>query len=114
MILEGKDQRNDAIQIVRSEGGQVLQDSGGRAIVVETGQEEEKIRIKLPQRARISQIEEDIRNILVNPDPTESLFLDALNLRNSASYRSAKRNRKPPGEEPEEIELLSGSCTGDE
>jgi chorismate mutase len=56
LILEGKEQRNDAIQTIKSEGGKILHDSGRRAIIIETGEDaerEKKIRSKLHQRARL-------------------------------------------------------------
>jgi hypothetical protein len=111
VLLQREEDKNDIINIVTAEGGKIIHDSGGRIIVVETDGSEEKIRGKLPQGAALVSPEEDARSRFTELDPSESIFLDALNIRSSSNYRTAKRLRKPPGEEPEERKLLSASCT---
>lgn len=73
--------------------------------------EEEKLRANVAHKARIVPIDETAVLHLQDLTISESLFLAALNVRNSPKYRMAKRLRKPPGQEPAEQAALSAPCT---
>jgi hypothetical protein len=113
VVLGAKDSRNKVIEIVTSEGGKVLHDSGGRVLLIKIEGTEERINEKLPQGTKLLSTDQDevARRSLSNIESSESIFLDALHLRRTPEYRDRKRNRRPPGEEPKEKELLSVSCT---
>ena len=113
-MIKDKAERNNTIDNIKSQGGHIIHDSGGRLLIIEAGRVEDKIRNNLSQNTRMMNVDEINKNLLENLDNSESIFLDALNLKNTVIYQAAKRNRKPPGEEPEEKEMLLGSCMGDE
>ena len=113
LVLDDKGGRIRILNVVTSSGGKVLHDSGGRVVLIDTRGNDKEILGKLPQGSQLVGADQDVKSSLVDLDPSESLFLDALKLRNSKKYRTAKQRRKP-GETPEEIELLSGPCTEDD
>lgn len=106
-------ERKKAISTISSMGGKVRHDSGGRFMVVEVSEEEEKALKKQLRGARIVDFDSDIKEKEVDLDESESLFLEALKIRNSKDYREMKRKSKP-GESPEEKKQLSGSCVREE
>lgn len=95
-----------ALSAVRAK---VCHDSGGRLIVVEVPEGAEKELLKRLPGARLAPVDADVKDSIKDPDPTESLFLEALKIRTSKSYRDAKKKRKF-GETPEEKKLTGGSC----
>lgn len=120
LILEGEQpresrvgerlERTRALNAISSSGAKVIHDSGGRFIVIETSRDAEEIlgeRMPGPRLVPVDEVDEDIKESVVDLDPTESLFLDSLRLRNSESYQEAKRQRPGPGETPEERIVLS-------
>ncbi|MFX0185308.1 MAG: hypothetical protein ACFE95_19675 [Candidatus Hodarchaeota archaeon] len=105
--------RSKALKAISSSGAKVCHDSGGRLIVVEVRKKTEKALIKLLPNARLVPIDSDIKDSIIDLDSTESLFLEALKIRTSKKYRTAKKTRKV-GDTPEEKELISGSCVREE
>lgn len=105
--------RNKALNAVAASGAKVRQDSGGRVIVIEVSKDGEKALTKRLPEARIVPVDTDLRDSITDLDETELLFLEALKIRNSKSYRDAKKRRKV-GETPEEKKLITGSCTPEE
>ena len=101
--------RTRALNAISSSGAKVLHDSGGRFLVIEASEAAAAIlRQRLPG-ARLVSVDEDLEQVqrsVADLDATESLFLDALKIRSSPTYRDAKR-RRTPGESPEERELRS-------
>lgn len=124
LVLEGKVRPRDrrlgpginrakALTAISEAGAKVRHDSGGRLLVIEApARAEKELRERLPE-ARLVAVDADVKDELSSLDETESLFLDALKLRMSKSFRDAKRRRKY-GETPEEKELFSGSCVREE
>lgn len=98
--------RRKALNAISSLGAKVRHDSGGRLMLVEVPEEKARdLREQLPG-ARIVPLDSDVRDSLAELDSTESLFLAALRIRTSRSYREQKR-RRVYGESPEEQELVS-------
>ncbi|MHA2423925.1 MAG: hypothetical protein ACXAEF_04005 [Candidatus Thorarchaeota archaeon] len=105
--------RRKALKAISSSGAKVIHDSGGRLIVIEVPEEaEEKLDELLPE-VRIESVDSDVRDSITDLDSTESLFLEALKIRTSKSYREAKKLRKV-GDTPEERDLVSGPCIREE
>jgi hypothetical protein len=104
--LGGKLDRVKTLNALAASGAKVRHDSGGRLIVIEASKEVEKSLAKSLPDVRLVRVDTDVRDSITSLDPTESLFLDALKIRASKSYRDAKKRRKF-GETPEEQELLS-------
>lgn len=98
---------------ISSTGAKVQHDSGGRFMVVEVSDEEEKTLKKQLPGARIVALDSDVKKVEADLDESESLFLEALKIRTSKSYREAKKKSKP-GESPEEKAQFSGSCVREE
>jgi hypothetical protein len=103
--VEFRAERRKVLTAVTSAGAKVRHDSGGRLIVVDVPPEAEKALAALPG-IRVLPLDADVKASLPNLDSTESLFLDALQIRTSREYRDAKSRRKV-GESPEERELRS-------
>lgn len=115
ILLDNKTNHNKAIEVIRSEGGRVVHDFGGRLIGAYIPDPQEKVILqKLPSGSKISPFDRDITNELPALDPSESLAVDALRVRSSSKFKSARASRKPPGESPEEQAILSASCTAGE
>lgn len=124
LVLESKDPQKDrrlgfridrskAMNALSRSGAKVRHDSGGRLILIEASEETEKAIAKLLPGAQVIPVDSDKRDSIGDLDPTESLFLEALKIRTSKSYREAKKQRKF-GETPEEKKLFSGSCVREE
>lgn len=103
--VEFRAERRKVLTAVTSAGAKVRHDSGGRLIVVDVPPDAEKAVASLPG-VRMLPLDADVKASLSNLDSTESLFLDALQIRTSREYRDAKSRRKV-GESPEEQELRS-------
>ena len=103
--VEFRAERRKLLTAVTSAGAKVRHDSGGRLIVVDVPPEAEKALAALPG-VRMLPLDAEVKASLPNLDSTESLFLDALQIRTSREYRDAKSRRKV-GESPEERELRS-------
>ncbi len=101
--------RSKTLNAILSSGAKVRHDSGGRLIVAEVSKEAEKALAKSLPGARLVAVDSDVKGSITSLDPTETLFLEALKIRTSKSYRDAKKRRKF-GETPEEKQLLTGSC----
>jgi len=108
-----KIERRKVLKAISLSGAKVCHDSGGRLIVIEVLGEAEKALTKLLPRARLVPVDSDVRDSITDLDSTESLFLEALKIRTSTSYRDAKKLRKV-GDTPEEKELISKPCVRDE
>ena len=104
--LEFRVDRSKALNAISSSGAKVRHDSGGRLIVIEAPKKAEKALTKRLPGARLVPVGSDVRDSIADLDSTESLFLEALKIRTSKSYRDAKKRRKV-GETPEEKELVS-------
>ncbi|MGB7068787.1 MAG: hypothetical protein WBD22_04780 [Pyrinomonadaceae bacterium] len=106
--------RTKAMNAVTAAGAKVRHDSGGRFIVIEATKAVEAELSKTLPEARIVDVDYDLGDSIADLDSTESLFLEALKIRSSKSYRDAKA-RRVPGESPEEKLLVSGgSCVREE
>lgn len=105
--LEFRAERNRALTILASLGAKVRHDSGGRLLVVEVAENAEKALTERLAGSRLVPVDADLKGAIRDMDPTESLFLEALRIRSSTSYRDAKRRRKV-GDTPEERDLVSG------
>lgn len=111
--LEFRMERKKTFNAITASGAKVRHDSGGRFIVVEVPKAvQSKLEKRLPG-ARIVSLDTDVTDSIADLDPTETLFLKALKIRTSKSYRDAKKKRKF-GETPEEKELFTGSCVREE
>lgn len=124
LVLEGQElsrdrrlgfriDRSKALNTVSASGATVHHDSGGRLIVIEAPEEAEKTLTERLPGARLVPVDADVKDTIADLDPTESLFLDALKIRTSSSYRDAKA-RRAFGETPEEQELFTASCVREE
>lgn len=124
LVLEGKEAKEDqrlglridrikAKNAVSSSGAKILHDSGGRFIIIEVTGEAEKVLIKSLPGVQLVPVDSDMSVTIKDLDSNESLFLEALKIRTSKSYRDAKKRRKA-GETPEEKDLLSASCVREE
>jgi hypothetical protein len=118
LILESKEAPSDrrllaridrakALNAISASGAKVRHDSGGRLMVIEARDQAEKSLAERLPEARLVPVDVDVKAELPDLDETESLFLDALRVRTSETYRDAKSRRKF-GETPEEQELVSG------
>src|SRR5688572_30708102 len=105
--LEFKAKRNQVLNAIKSAGGKVRHDSGGRLIVVDLPGDAEKVLAERLSDVRLVPLDTGLKEVSGELDPTESLFLDALSIRTSKGYRDAKKRRKV-GDTPEERELVSG------
>lgn len=101
--------RSKALNAISAAGAKVRHDSGGRLLLIEAPEAAERALTKRLPGARLVPVDSDVRDSIAELDPSESLFLEALKIRNSKSYRDAKKRRKF-GETPEEKKLFSGSC----
>jgi hypothetical protein len=106
--------RSKTLNAIKNSGAKVHHDSGGRLIVVNTEKVEKEL-MKLLPGAKLIPIDEKLSEAIADLDlePSESLFIEALKIRSSKSFREAKKKRKP-GESPEEKEMFSGPCVRDE
>ena len=105
--------RARAINAIAAAGAKVRHDSGGRVMVIDARKSaEDALRKSLPD-ARIVAVDADVKGSIPRLDETESLFLDALQIRTSKSHRARKRRRRF-GETPEEQELFDASCVREE
>lgn len=108
-------ERTRALNAISASGSRVRHDSGGRLIVIETSSKAEALLLKLLPDAKVVAVGAEMKSALpkMDMDPTESLFVEALQIRNTKRYRDAKKARKV-GESPEEKELLSAPCVREE
>jgi len=90
-------------------GVKIRHDSGGRILVVEFDQDEEKLLDRLPKGVRLTPADEIAPDMREDLDHDEELFVKALQLRASKDYREMKA-RQVPGESPEEKLLATGYC----
>lgn len=105
--------RSKTLTALTSMGGKVRHDSGGRLIIIETSKKAEKELSKRMTGVRLVPLDSDVKDIISDLDPNEQLFLEALKIRNSKSFRDAKKKRKF-GETAEEKELTSAPCIREE
>jgi len=104
--LERRVDRSATLNAIASSGVKVRHDSGGRLVVIEAQEEAEKALLERLPGARLVPVDSDVRDLITDLDSNESLFVEALKIRTSKSYREAKSRRKI-GETPEEQELIS-------
>ena len=120
LVLEGKKSRKDralgfridrikALNSITESGAKVSLDSGGRLIVVEVPEKTDSVIKKSLPGSRLLAVNSALKDEIQDLDENESLFLDALRIRNSKSYIDAKKKRKP-GQSPEEKLMFSASC----
>jgi hypothetical protein len=107
--LRFKFDRQKELRAISAVGAKIRHDSGGRLIVIEVPEGAEKELLRRLRGARLVSVDADVTDLLGDLNPTESLFLEALKIRTSKSYREAKKKRKF-GETPEEKMLTTGSC----
>ena len=105
--------RSKVFTAMAAVGARVRHDSGGRLMVIEVPEGAERALAERLPGARLLPVDADVKGEIADLDPTESLFLDALKLRTSDSFREAKRRRKY-GETPEEQLLLTASDVREE
>ncbi len=98
--------RRKALNAITASGAKVRHDSGGRLMLVELPEEQTGELRELLPGARLVPVDADVRDSLSELDPSESLFLAALQIRTSPSYREQKA-RRVYGETPEEQALVS-------
>lgn len=124
LILEGEGQpserrlgsrmdRTKALNALSAAGAKVSHDSGGRVLVIDASDEVVQALSRALPGARVVDADADVKDSIKNMDETEQLFVEAMKIRTSKSYREAKARRKF-GESPEEKELFSGSCVREE
>jgi hypothetical protein len=102
-----------ALNAISTSGAKVRHDSGGRLIVIDARKSAQDALEKSLPNARLVAVDADVKGSIPRLDETESLFLDALQIRSSKSYRDRKRRRKY-GETPEEQALFDASCVREE
>jgi hypothetical protein len=98
--------RSKVLNAIAASGARLRHDSGGRLMVVEVPEEAEQALAERLPNVRLLPVDADVKDEIADLDPTESLFLDALKLRTSDSFREAKRQRRF-GETPEEQRLFT-------
>src|SRR5688500_1574584 len=103
--LGARGDRAKALNAISESGAKVRHDSGGRLIVIKASKKAEGLLAERLPEARLEPVDADVKGEITGLDATESLFLDALQIRTSKSYQDAKRRRKF-GETPEEQELF--------
>jgi hypothetical protein len=105
----GNTERRRVLGTVAAAGARVRHDSGGRLLVIETSDRaDETLRRTLPG-ATIVPLTADVADRVPDLDPSDSLFVQALAIRQSPAYRRQKERRKP-GESPEERLLFTAPC----
>lgn len=120
LVLEGREKSNDkrlgfridrskVLNAIAAVGAKVRHDSGGRFIVIQVSPDKVEAIARLLPDARLLAVDADPKSAVGDMDATESLFVNALQIRSSKAYRDAKSTRKY-GESPEEQQLMSGSC----
>lgn len=107
--LRLKFDRQKELRAILAAGVKIRHDTGGRLILIEVPEGAAKDLLLRLRGARLVPADADVTALLKNIDPTESLFLEALKIRTSKSYRDEKKKRKF-GETPEEKMLATGSC----
>ena len=107
--LRLKFDRQKELRAISAAGAKIRHDSGGRLILIEVPEGAGKHLLRRLRGARLVPADADVTALLKNLDQTESLFLEALKIRTSKSYREAKKKRKF-GDTPEEKMLTTGSC----
>jgi hypothetical protein len=107
--LRFKFDRQKELRAISNAGAKIRHDSGGRLILIEVPEGAEKGLLQRLRDAQLVSPDTDVTALLKNLDPNETLFLEALKIRTSKSYREAKKKRKF-GETPEEKMLTTGSC----
>lgn len=105
--------RARALNAIAAAGAKVRHDSGGRLIVIDARKAAQDALAKSLPTARLVAVDADVKRSISRLDETESLFLDALKIRMSKSYRARKRRRRF-GETPEEQALFDASCVREE
>ena len=105
--------RARALNAISTSGAKVRHDSGGRLIVIDARKSAQDALEKALPNSRLVAVDADVKGSIPRLDETESLFLDALQIRSSKSYRDQKRRRKY-GETPEEQALFEASCVREE
>lgn len=98
--------RTKALNAISASGAKVRHDSGGRFLLIEAPESAERTLTQSVPGARLVSVDSAVQDSIGDLDPTESLFLEALKIRSSKSYRDAKKRRKY-GETPEEKEQFS-------
>lgn len=111
--LQARVNRVRAMKEVQA-SGKVRHDSGGRLLVIDS-YDDDRILESLPPGSRIVSIDErladSMSDLAIDLDSSESLFLEALQIRSSERFREAKARQKP-GETPEEQLMFTTPCTG--
>jgi len=89
--------------------GATFRHSSGRIVVVEaSGEQEARLRQDIPG-ARLVSLDTNVSELIPDLDTSELLFLEAVRIRNSASYQEEKAQQKP-GESPEEQLMFTAPC----
>lgn len=107
--LGGGIERKRVLRSLAEAGVHVSEDSGGRLLVIEGGDDVVRALEERIPGVRIARVEEGVSGLVGEVDAQDALFVRALDIRLSADYLELKRNQKPGGT-PEEQMLLSGPC----
>lgn len=105
--LDFRIERTKALNAIVSSGAKIRHDGGGRLIVIEATAEAERSLARLLPGARVIGADSAAKESIAGLDSSELLFLEAVKIRTSKTYRDAKQRRKV-GDTPEEKDLTSG------
>lgn len=99
-------ERAKAINSIRSQGGKILAENGGRLLVVDDDEDEAALLRRLPAGSKILAPGDDVVGVMGSMEPEERLFAEALQLRFSRAFLTQKQTRVV-GASPEEKEKFS-------
>ena len=99
-------ERANAINHIKSRGGRIQADNGGRLLVVDDDEDEATLMKRLPAGSKILAPGDDVVAVMGTMEPEERVFAEALQLRFSRDFLKGKQTRKV-GSSPEEQELFS-------
>lgn len=89
--------------------GATFRHSSGRIVVVEASDAQaERLTAEIPG-ARLVPFDADVSALIPDLDTSELLFLEAVRIRNSATYQQEKAGQTP-GDSPEEQLMFTAPC----
>lgn len=113
LCVESLSDRRAARTLLRRLGVKVVHDSGARLLVIEAPDDPIRLGERLPSGAQLLAADKIPAALVRDSGPHEALFLRAVKLRQTKAYREAKA-AQVPGESPEEKEIYSAPCTGED
>lgn len=109
LCIESPSDRRVTRALLRRLGLGVVHDSGSRLLVIETPENPERLRERLPSGVQLLPMDKIPAALAREGDEHEVLFARALELRQSRAYREAKAGQVA-GESVEEQEIYSAPC----